>query len=106
MSTPSQSLPSSTRPVNPALSQLLRSLKPGDPIRITQTVRVGFKEWTTTTTGTFRELRYLATGLATDRVPEDDIVVVTVHFTKDNGELSSVAVDEHTQVERVAGNVG
>jgi hypothetical protein len=35
-------------------------------------------------------------------VPEDDVVVVTVHFTKDNGELSSITVDEHTRVEVVA----
>jgi hypothetical protein len=41
----------------------------------------------------------LATGLATQRVPEDDIVVVTVHFTKPNGELSSVALDEHSKIE-------
>jgi hypothetical protein len=102
MSGPSESLPSATRPVNPGLTKLLRSLQPGDPIRITQTVRVGREQWTTTATGTFREIRYLATGLATERVPEDDIVVVTVHFTKANGELSSVAIDEHTQVERVA----
>ena len=42
-------------------------------------------------TGTFRHANFLVTGLATDRVPEDDIVVVAVHFTKDpHGELSSV----------------
>ena len=32
---------------------------------------------------------------------EDDIVVVTVHFTKDNGELSSVTLDENSKVEVV-----
>ena len=37
--------------------------------------------------------------MATDRVPEDDIVVVTVHFTKDNGELSSVTLDEQSKIE-------
>ena len=82
MSQPSASMPSSTRPIDPALTAVLRSLRPGQRIRVTQTVRVGFKQWTTTATGTFRALNYLATGLATDRVPEDDIVVVTVHFTK------------------------
>jgi hypothetical protein len=41
----------------------------------------------------------LATGLSTDRVPEDDIIVPTVHFTKDNGELSSITLDEHTRIE-------
>jgi hypothetical protein len=101
MSVPAEALQSSTRPVDPQLATLLRGLQPGERIRITQTVRVGMKEWTTTIEGAFRDLRYLATGLSTHRVPEDDIVVPTVHFTKDNGELSSVAIDEHTRIERI-----
>jgi len=101
MSESPATIPSSTRPIDPALAAVLRSLKPGQRIRITQTVRVGFKQWTTTVTGIFRALNYLATGLATDRVPQDDIVVVTVHFMKDNGELSSVTLDEQSKVEVV-----
>jgi hypothetical protein len=92
-------LPSATRPINPELSALLRSLKPGQSIRVTQTVRVGSRQWTATTEGTFREMNYLATGLATDRVRADDIVVVAVHFKKDNGELSSVTLDEQSRIE-------
>jgi hypothetical protein len=97
------SLPSATRPVDPALSALLRGLRAGQRIRLTQRVRVGRAEWTTTALGTFRGLSYLCTGLSTERVPEDDIVVPLVHFTKDNGELSSITIDEHSQVELVAG---
>jgi hypothetical protein len=96
----SSSIPSSTRPIGPELSALLRSLQPGERIRITQTVRVGYQQWTTTVTGKFRNVNFLATGLATDRVTRDDIVVVTVHFTKDNGELSSVTLDENSKIER------
>src|SRR5262249_19632727 len=96
----SPTLPSSTRPVRPELASLVRSLKPGQRIRIKQTVRMNSRwGWSTTVEGTFREVNYLATGLATDRVPEDDIVVVTVHFTKDNGELSSVTLDGHSEIE-------
>ena len=80
------------------MAELLGKLKPGQRIRITQTVRVGQKQWQTTVLGAFRKLNYLETGLATDRVREDDIIVPTVHFTKDNGELSSIALDEHTEV--------
>ena len=100
---PVGSLPSSTRPVRPELANLLRSLKPGQRIRITQTVRVGSSaHWPAVVEGVFRSLKFLATGLATDRVPEDDIVVVSVHFTKDNGELSSVTLDEHSQVQALS----
>jgi hypothetical protein len=92
-------LRSSTRALDPATVAVVQGLKPGQRIRITQRVRVGLKAWTTTVTGTFRDVNYLATGLSTHRVPVDDIVVATVHFTKDNGELSSVALDEHSKVE-------
>lgn len=95
------SITSSTRRPSPELSALLQGLKPGQKIRITQTVRVGRKLWTTTVTGTFREQNYLATGLSTHRVPQDDIVVAMVHFTKENGELSSITLDEHSKVEVV-----
>ena len=69
--------------------------------QITQTVRVGARTWPAATGGVFRHIDYLATGLSTERVPEDDIVVPVVHFTKDNGELSSISLDEHTKVEKV-----
>ena len=92
---------SATRPVAPELAAVLHKLQAGQRIRITQTIRVGLKEWTTTVTGVYRDIQYLATGVTTDRVPEDDIVVPTIHFTKDNGELSSVAIDEKTRVETI-----
>ena len=101
MTEPAPTLLSATRPISPELITLLLRLKPGQRIRITQTVRVGLKQWPATVTGAFRGVNHLATGLATDRVPEDDIVVVAVHFTKDNGELSSVTLDEHSKVEPI-----
>jgi len=102
--TAAETLSSATRPIRPALAAVLRSLKPGQRIRITQTVRMNSRwHFKQTVEGAFREVNYLRTGLATDRVPEDDVIVVTVHFTKDNGELSSVTLDDSTQIE-VVGN--
>jgi hypothetical protein len=98
-----QELPSATWAVPPPMTALLKGLRPGQRIRVTQTVRVGRQSWPAVATGAFRGLNYLATGLATDRVPEDDIVVIVVHFTKDNGELSSVTLDENSKVELVPG---
>lgn len=94
------SFPSATRPVRAELVALLKGLKPGQRIRITQRMRVGSSaKWVATVEGVFRNINFLATGLGTDRVPEDDIVVVSVHFTKDNGELSSITLDEHTEIQ-------
>jgi hypothetical protein len=103
MNGPPDTIYSSTRKPSPELVATLRRLRPGQRLEITQTVRVGSKVWTTTVQGTFRELNYLATGLATDRVPEDDIIVPLVRFTKDNGELSSITLDEHTRVRALEG---
>lgn len=89
-----------TRRLDPAQVGLLKALKAGDPIKVTQTVRVGARRWTAEARGAFRGVNYLATGLTTTRVAEDDVVVPTVHFTKDSGELTSIAIDENTRVER------
>lgn len=97
-----QDFPSATRTLRPELVALLRTLKPGTRIKITQRVRVGSTAtWTAPVQGLFRNVNFLATGISTQRVPEDDIVVVAVHFTKDNGELSSVTLDEHSKIEVV-----
>jgi len=96
-----QPLRSSTRPVSPEIVSVLERLQPGQRIRITQTVRVGQQQWHTTVEGVFRDVKYLSTGLSTQRVPEDDIIVPTVHFTKDNSELSSITLDEHSRIEIV-----
>jgi hypothetical protein len=103
MSEPATTLPPTSRPIRAELAEVLTRLRPGQRLRITQTVRVGARTWTTTVEGVFRELNSLATGIATNRVPEDDIVVPVLHFVKDNQELSSVALDEHSKVDILGG---
>jgi hypothetical protein len=92
---------SATQKVDPQIASLLATLTPGQRIRITQRVRVGARIWPARVEGDFRGVDYLATGLATQRVREDDIVVPVVHFTKANGELTSITIDEHTKLEKV-----
>ena len=89
-----------TKVVRPELQAVLDRLEPGAKIRITHLIRVGSQTWPAVVAGTFRHYDSLATGLATERVPEDDIIIPMVHFTKEpHGELSSVALDEHTKIE-------
>lgn len=92
----------SSRPIKPDVLAVLDQLKPGQKIKITHLIRVGMKSWPATIVGTFRHVDSLATGIATDRVPADDIIVPIVHFTKDNQEMSSVAMDEHTKIEVIS----
>ncbi|MSR52473.1 MAG: hypothetical protein EXS09_04185 [Gemmataceae bacterium] len=93
---------SATRKITLVQSEMLRSLKAGQQVQIVQTVRVGSRKWHANVAGTFRHLNYLATGITTERLPQDDIVVPILHFTKANGELSSIALDENTVVTLVA----
>ncbi len=76
-----------------------QDLKPGQRVRITQTVKVGQKVWPASVEGTVRDVQVLVTGLAIQRNPDDVVSVATVHFMKDNQELSSIAVDERTKIE-------
>ena len=92
-----------SRPLRPEVAALLEALKPGQRIQITHLVRVGLKSWPVTVVGTFRHVDALATGLATDRDPRDDIIVPLLHFTKDNKEMSTIALDEHTRIELLPG---
>lgn len=89
-----------TRRLDPAIVDFLRSLQDGDSIRIVQTVRVGAKKWEAVVEGSFNGIAYLQTGITTERVKEDDLVVPVVKFTKANGERSSISIDENTRVTR------
>lgn len=92
--------PHTTRPIPPEVLAKLDALKLGQRVRVTQLVKVGStKTWTLTVEGVFRHADSLATGLATDRLCEDDIVIPVIHFTKDNKEMSSITVDEHTKID-------
>jgi hypothetical protein len=97
MSVPT-TITSPTRRLSQQQIEVLRSLQPGQRIRVVQTVRVGPRKWEAVVEGVFREINYLATGITTERVPEDDVITPMLHFAKDNGELSSIAVDENTAV--------
>jgi len=89
---------SCTRRLSQQQIEVLRSLQQGQRIQVVQGIRVGSRKWENQVVGVFREINYLATGITTDRVPDDDVIAPMLHFAKDNGELSSIAVDENTVV--------
>ena len=92
-------IPFTSRPIQPSLIPVLEALQPGRRIRIRHVVRVGNQSWPAVVTGVFRDLNSLATGIATHRRPHDDVIIPLIHFTKDNGELASVTLDENTNIE-------
>jgi hypothetical protein len=98
--TTTRKIPYTSRPIPPEVLAKLSDLTAGQRIRVTQLVKVGStKTWEFVVEGVFRHVDSLATGLATDRLREDEIVIPVIHFTKDNKEMSSVTVDEHTKID-------
>ncbi len=83
------------------MTTIADQLRPGQRVKITQTVRVGRRSWPAVVTGTVRGVQVLVTGLSTDRAADDVVTIPTIHFVKDNGELSSIAIDENTKVEMI-----
>lgn len=84
--------------------RVFSQLKPGDRVKVTQTVRVGFRQWTTTVSGTVLETRRCETGLHTDRADDDHVFVDTILLNRDGaGDRTTVTIDENTQIEVVAG---
>lgn len=98
--TPGSAARSSTRDYH-ATGKVLESLSPGDGIVIRKVLRINsLHAWTHEVEGVYTHYDHLCTGLATDREPSDDIVLVCVHFKKPNGELGTVVLDDQTQIEK------
>lgn len=104
MSDTAKKLPSSTRPIPAELVTILQGLKKGQKIRITRDMVINSRhKWAAAPVeGVFSHINFLTTGIGTDRVPEDEIVVVAVHFLKlPQNELSSITIDQHVKIEVV-----
>jgi hypothetical protein len=75
------------------------SLREGDRIKVTQEVRVGSRRWRTTTTGTVVKTERLRSGLHFNRAADDPVYSDTILLKRDDGELTTVNLDEQTQLE-------
>lgn len=81
--------------------QLFRSLQPGDRVEVEHVVTVGAKQWTTKTTGTVVRTERVRHGLHHARNFDDKVYSDHVLLRRDDGELTSVTVDEFTFLRRV-----
>ena len=59
------------------------------------------KQWTAVVEGVFREVQYLATGLSTERVPEDEHHRADGAFHEGQSRTEQRRVDEHSRIEIV-----
>ncbi len=82
--------------------QLFTELKPGDRVEVVHQVKVGStKTWTTTTVGTVVNTERRRQGLHFRRNPDDKVFADMIKLRRDDGELTTITMDEFTRLRRV-----
>jgi hypothetical protein len=79
----------------------INALEPGDRVAIEHTVRVGMRQWTTTVAGAVVRTERNRHGLHFRRNADDKVYSDVVVLKLDDGQLSSVTIDEYTVVKKL-----
>ena len=82
--------------------RLFSELKPGDRIEVEHEVKVGSsKTWSTRTLGTVVNTERRRQGLHYRRNGDDKVFADMIVLKRDSGELTTVTMDEFTELRRV-----
>jgi hypothetical protein len=82
--------------------ELFYALLPGDRVEVVHEVKVGSsKTWTTKTVGTVVNTERRRQGLHFRRNPDDKVFADSIVLKRDDGELTTVTMDEFTELARV-----
>ncbi|HET6882583.1 MAG TPA: hypothetical protein VFI31_20620 [Pirellulales bacterium] len=81
--------------------EILNALRPGDRIEVVHEVKIGLKVWTTRTVGTVEHVARRRHGLHFRRNLDDKVFSDEVTLRLDDGSVSTLAIDEFTDVSRV-----
>ena len=82
--------------------KLFAQLKPGDRIEVVHEVKVGSsKTWTTKTAGTVMHTERRRQGLHFRRHADDKVFADTIVLKRDDGEETSLTMDEFTELRRI-----
>ena len=84
-----------------AARELFAELKPGDRIEVEHLVTVGVKSWPTQTTGTVVRTERRRHGLHFRRNFDDKVFSDFILLRRQDGELTTVALDEFTTLQRL-----
>jgi hypothetical protein len=86
-----------------ASSILFSELKPGDRIEVGHVVTIGSSaQWKTRTVGTVVRTERRRHGLHFRRNPDDKVYSDVIILAREDGELTTVTMDEFTQLRRVS----
>jgi hypothetical protein len=81
---------------------LFAELRGGDRVEITHEVKVGLRRWPTKTVGTVVRTERRRHSLHYRRSNDDKVYSDMIVLARDDGELTTVTIDEFSQVRRLA----
>lgn len=84
-----------------AIRKLYTELKAGDRVEITHGVKVGNKSWTSVTRGIVVRTERRRHGLHFRRNADDKVYSDVIVLDRGDGELTTITVDEFTNIKRV-----
>ena len=90
-----------TPQANAASRKLVPDLKEGDKLEVVHQVKVGQRSWTTTTQGTVLSTERRRHGLHNARSTDDKVWSDIILLRRDDGELTTVTMDDFTVLRRV-----
>ncbi|MEQ8786299.1 MAG: hypothetical protein RIC55_08365 [Pirellulaceae bacterium] len=74
--------------------RVFQQLEPGDRVELEHEVKVGFRTWTATTTGTVVRVDRRRHSLHFNRNFDDRVFSDVIVLKRDDGELTTVTLDE------------
>lgn len=84
-----------------ASRKLFTELNPGDRVEVTHEVKVGQQRWTAKTVGTVVRCERRQHGLHFRRNLDDKVYSDVIILTRDDGELTTITMDEYTILRRL-----
>ena len=85
----------------PATLEIFASLQPGDRVEVVHEVKVGFRNWTTTTLGTVVAKDRRRHSLHFNRNFDDKVYSDVLILRRDDGELTTITLDEFSELRKV-----
>ena len=82
--------------------RLFQDLQPGDLVELTHDVKVGFRNWQTSTRGEVVRTERRRHGLHRQRNPDDRVFSDMLVLRREDGELTTVTLDEFSRLKRLA----
>ncbi len=83
------------------IDRVFESLVPGDKIELKHQVKVGFKNWETTTSGAVVSIDRRRHGLHRQRNFDDKVYSDLIILKKESGELTTVTIDEFSELKKI-----